>query len=409
MRFFLQFINFLKGIYFMVKEKFINAIKRFWWQILIIILILATILITSVGDKCLNSTIKAILENLNLLTAPIIGVLGLILAYPLLQRKLLDGYITKQFEDIHNRNKSIKKMCLQLSEKYPVKAISTHLTKEYLDGVVADLKVLNDLAIDSNVDTYKYSNLVYRALTLFNGRVGDKISDYYRETISSLVHMHLDEIYKFSQSLGSIPKNNATCKPILTNRLKSYVTDNKLYEVESLSGDISYNHTSAPLVLYTANNLFQIKKSDNLLFSCCYEVAPSPSPMVRLMYNNNIYIPPIIEGNTLVMDNTERLHLVGYKRSKSQKMGSADITRYYTFYYSNLTHMGFLSLMATKESIDRFNDIYIRAKILTSDVIDKYTIDGNMVIIQVKDEIVKSYFNANKKLIRDKMKQEMKA
>lgn len=86
-----------------------NWIKKYWWIVVIVVLIAYIITIGVINCKLINDATRMILDNLSLLITPLGVILGLVLGYPLLKRKLVDSYITKQFEIIHDNNRDVKK------------------------------------------------------------------------------------------------------------------------------------------------------------------------------------------------------------------------------------------------------------------------------------------------------------
>ena len=91
-------------------KKWVSKIKDYWWVILICLLIIYVVTVSILNLPCLNHYYKDTLDYLNLLVPPIGVILGLILGYPLLKRKLVDGYITRQFEIVHENNRVLKRM-----------------------------------------------------------------------------------------------------------------------------------------------------------------------------------------------------------------------------------------------------------------------------------------------------------
>lgn len=390
-----------------------NWMEKYWWIILITVLTAYIITIGIIDCKQINEVTQSILNNLELLVTPLGVILGLVLGYPLLKRKLVDGYITKQFEIIHDNNREVKKECLRLQEKYPSSYISNTLTKEYLDEAVQDMKILSQIAIDANQDAYKYSRLVYKALKEFADRCSTKIpetylSQYYNENISSFINGHLDQIYKYSQSIGYIPSPDIIKKTILVDNLKEYVTENHLYQVDNVNQSLSYKHTSALLVVFFSISTSTLSRNNGLLSKCCYEVAPSPSPFVRMMLNREIYIPPILYGGTEMGFFEKKLSLVYFIRERSTKLGSGVTTYSYVCYYANISMGAFVSgLMQEKDSLSKFSDEYIKESTLNIDDIIEYNVEGELIKIKIEEEKLFGYFRKVKGQIKSKMKDEM--
>jgi len=137
-----------------------------WWVILIYLIILFVVIVSLMNVPELNRVTTTVFNYLNQIIAPLGVIIGLSLGYPLLKHKLIDGYITKQFEITHENNRVVKRECLNLKEKYPDEYISKTLNQEYLTDILHDVKRLNELAIDANPEVYNYSYL----LSLLSGK-----------------------------------------------------------------------------------------------------------------------------------------------------------------------------------------------------------------------------------------------
>lgn len=168
----------------------LNRLSSNWWIVLICFLIIFIFVISFVNDSNLNRFTSDFLNYLNMIVAPVGIILGLVLGYPLIKKKLVESYVTKQFDIIHMNNQLVRKDCLRLKEKYPVKNISQDLTDEYISEALEDIRILNENAIDANQDAYKYSYLLYKSLL--------KFKDY---TINSIPHNYYERYY--CETLGT--------------------------------------------------------------------------------------------------------------------------------------------------------------------------------------------------------------
>lgn len=154
----------------MSKREFSFILKwcqRNWWIILLIGTVMVAILCVWLGTNSLIAKLETAGSLANTLLKPICLILGLILGYPLLKKKLVDGYITKQFEIIHDANREVRKRCLTLRDKYTPKMISNPLSYADILEAMEDMKKLNELAMDANDMAYKYSYLIYNTLVCF--------------------------------------------------------------------------------------------------------------------------------------------------------------------------------------------------------------------------------------------------
>jgi len=398
--------------YFM-RKKF-DWIIKYWWLVLIFIVILYLVVVSILNISELNRITTTFLSYFNKMIAPLGVILGLILGYPLLKRKLIDSYITKQFEIIHDNNRIVRKECLRLKEKYPVKYISQSLNQEFLVEVIDDVKKLNELAIDANPDSYKYSYLLYKSLHTFGEQTKNEIPNnfnekYYCETVSTFVFNHIEQIYRYSKSIGFLPKNSIIKeKPILSSKLNKYVIENKYYQVDGIDYSLSYKKASALLVAFFSTNINCLNTDNGLLFQSCYKPVPSPSPFARIMYNQNIYMPLVLEGEKLMNILIPKLVLVGYVRQKSTKIESGISVHYLICHYANISHGGFVKgCIKDKQSLSTYKDTYIEETVLNIADIEDFNINGEGIIVKIGEEKAMKYFNQVKKSLCNKMDKEI--
>ena len=393
-------------------RKFCNWITKYWWIILIFIVTGYIVFVSIIDIPELNRVTYTAFKYLNKIIAPLGVVIGLMLGYPLLKRRLLDSYVTKQFEIIYQNNRKVRKECLRLKDKYPVKDKSQALSSDYLLSIVNDVKRLYELAFDANPDAYKYSYLLYKSLQTFQKKVNKTIPKhfyelYYNETLSSFVNNHIERIYQYSWSIGFAPKNsNIKEDSILNNKIKKYVIENKYYHVDCIDHSFSYKIASALLVSFFSTNISCLRAQNISLFQSCYETAPSPSPFARIMYNNNIYMPLVLKGD-FGLGLIGRLELVGFKRETTTNGTSSVI--YLICHYANISCVGFVQgCIKDKESFVKYEDAYIGKNVLSADDIKEFYIDGERAIIKIEERKAMSYFSQIRNLLCKKMNKEVR-
>ena len=395
-------------------KKYLDWMINHWWVILICIVTVYIIVVSIINIPELNRVTTTSFNYFNQIIAPLGVILGIILGYPLLKRKLIDSYITKQFEIIHDNNRIVRKECLRLKQKYPVKYISQYLNQEFLAMLLEDVKKLNELAIDANPDAYKYSYLLYKALETFSEKIKSNIpyishERYFIETLSTFVHNHIDQIYLYSKSIGFIPQNsNIKEKPILVSKLKEFVTDNKYYHVEDIDHSLSNKPTSALLVTFFSTTFRSLSTQNGFLFQSCYETAPTPSPLARIMYNQSIYLPLVLEGKKIMNFVDPILVLVGYVREESLMVESGISTDYLVCHYANISNFGFVSgCIKEKQSLSTYKDTYIQETVFNPSDIEEFRINGESITIKISEEIAMKYFIQVKEALCKKMDEEI--
>ena len=135
--------------------------NNWWWSLLIVILLICIVLV--LWCPSFIEKTKTIIQLYSEFLSPTAIVLGLVLGYPLLKRKLVDGHITKQFEIINEANRKVRNEALRLKAKYPIEQDFTPISKEYLTSVYEDVCSLNELSFEANSVLYKYTELLRRA------------------------------------------------------------------------------------------------------------------------------------------------------------------------------------------------------------------------------------------------------
>lgn len=383
--------------------------KNYWWVIGGILLCIAVVSVAIINDCCLNRIINDSLNYINLLITPIGIIVGFVLGYPLLRKKLVEGYVVKQFNIMDDANRCVRKQCLDLLEKYPVRHISNSLTAEYLESLVNDIKELKDCAIDSNKNAYKYLGLFYNSLVEFQqgtkgGIPNGWMKSYYNETLSSFAHKQIQQVYDLSSSIVNIPSNDTVKKRLLNKKLDKYVRGNDIYMVEGFDLSLSHYHDSALLVLFFGNYINSLNKDNGLLFECCYKSAPTPSALARILYVGGIYLPLKIAGNTILNFATPELVLTGYKRVNSTNMSDGIKTHYLVCHYANISSFGFMSGVNEKSDIfPEFRDSYLGIEAFNINDIESFDVDGERLIIKIDERKAMECFKKVKGKLKKKM------
>lgn len=334
-----------------------------WWLLLLIL----TFLVASVA--IFTPYVKYIdlwAETLTKLLTPISILLGLILGYPLIRKKLTEQYITKQFEIMDNSNREVRNKVIKLLDKYKVEYISNKLSLEYIQEALDQITDLKHTAIDASPDVYRYVNLIHRMLA----NLAETYSRYcvtkevphrnYKEQLSTWLHNQLTEVFNYSKTIGIIPTGEILHKRRLNSFLSKYVTRNYIDEIKDVSPNIEYYHSEAMLVLYYGKTINSLSEDNFELYEAAYLAAPSPSPFARLLLNNAIYLPPILQTKEKLLLDYGKFYLVGYKRKISTNLGSGQDSIYYECCYSNTSNVSFVNCaVKTVADLEKLSDAYL--------------------------------------------------
>ena len=339
-----------------------NWFKVYWWIfILILIFLIATVAIFTPWHVYINQWA----EILTKLLTPISILMGLVLGYPLIKKKLTEKHIIKQFEIMDNANRDVRNKVIKLLDEYKVECRSNSLTLEYINEALAKITNLKYTAIDAAPDVYRYTNLIYK--TLFNlFKIYSRYQDAdalphhnYQENLSTWLHNQLNKIFDYSKTIGVIPSGEVIHKKKVNKFLSKYVTHNKVVEIKDVTPNIEYFHSEAMLVLFfgtSVNSLF----ADNIeIHKAAFEAAPSPCPFARLLLNNSIYFPLVLKSKEKLWIEYGELALIGYKKKKSTNTNS-ETKDYYECVYANISNISFVrSTINNLENLNKYIDGYI--------------------------------------------------
>lgn len=344
-------------------------------------------------------------DTLTKLLTPISILLGLILGYPLIKKKLTEQYVTKQFEIMDNSNREVRKKVITLLDRYKVEYISNRLTLEYINEALNQITDLKQTAIDASPDVYRYVNLIHRMLTSLSdiyskySKAEDLPHQNYKEQLSTWLHYHLNEVFDYSKTIGVIPSGEVLHKRRLNSFLSKFVTRNDLVEIKDVTPNIEYYHNEAMLVIYFEKSLVSLSEDNFELLEATYLAAPSPSPFARLLLNNSIYFPPVLQTKDKIIFDYGKLNLIGYKRKKSTPLGGGLETVYYECCYSNTSNISYVGcIVKTISDLEKLVDSYLDIPFF-SNGISNLSIHGETICFRIcVDEARKRFEEVHKKL-----------
>lgn len=388
---------------------FFNYLKfNWWWLILLLVVIGSTIIFFTSYTEKLVQWAKVLTDVLT----PFSILLGIILGYPLLKKKLTEQYVMKQFEIRDVANREVRHRVIDLLDKYPVKYISNRLTSDYIKEALIRITELRNMALDAHPDVYRYINLIYK--TLINL---DEIYSYYNkdttphnnyeENLARWLHDQLQEVYDYSKSIGMLPSGEAIVRPKLNKTLSPFVTNNSVAEIRDMVHTIEYLHNEAMLVLFfgTSNNSLS---GDNVeIYKAAYEAAPSPCPFARLQLNNSIYFPLSLKTKDKLWFEYGELMLIGYRKKKSTNL-NGETNSYYECIYANISNIGFVNNTIKKlEDLSEFTDGYLECDANLEDFYDFRNWGHEIIGLKISHHAAQEYFSKVKEVLYETIKKEL--
>lgn len=395
-------------------KKYNVNLKNNWWIWLICILLIYFIVVSLLSTDNINSFTTTLLGYLNSLITPLGIILGLVLGYPLLRKKLIERYVTEQLQIIHDNNRIVRKECVGLKRKYGKRRDEIDLTTEVLNEIVDDLRGLCEDSIDANQNVYKYSRLVLDCFESFAESVKDKIPNNYSEryyacTLFYLLHRHLEMIYTYASSIGYVTDNyKVERKPLIAPTLKRLVSEGEIYRVESIDDSLSHKHSSAMLVNYYGINNSCLNNNNGTLLRSCYLTAPTPSPLARILYSKELYLPLVLkkgQGNWFL---ERKLVLIGFSERTSTKIESGETSRSILCYYANITDIGFIEgTISNSNDLNAFTDDYLGVPTLDFSNVQDFAKDGENITFELDRAIAMQQFKKNKRKLKRRLKKEL--
>lgn len=390
-----------------------DYLKKYWWIFLIGLAAIAVTVVSLLPDGGTKSSVKESLEFLESFSVIIVGVLGLLWAYPWLKKKATESYVEKQVDIIFHANKNLRAECVQLLEKYPVVMRSNDLSLDDVAEALSDVQKLYSQSIDANYDAYRYSYLLYHSIKLFyasivNGIPNNFHAHYYKEDFHHFLHNHIDEILQYASNVDSIARMAMDSQKKLVKKVDKYVVGNELKVIPGMDGKVYFKVADALLVLFFCNNI-EMTEGMHLLHETCFKVAPNGASFARLMNNQRWYAPIQLKVDGGFPFENLKLDLVGYKQMVSYKLDSGDEEHYVVLYYSNISGIGFVgAFLDNKAKLVSCADSYLSSPVLLreDDILDMW-IDAERVGVKVKRRTVQAHYKSIRRELQKKMRKEL--
>ncbi len=408
--------NIYKKIIHRVQERFrslwnkISVLKAKWWEILLALLFIFT---TVIVFTPYTQILKDWADLLKTVLTPVTIILGIILGYPLLRKRLTEQHVLKQFEIMTSANRNVRHKIIELSDKYQPEKITTDLDLNYVNKVLEDVITLKQCALDATPDVYRYANLVFKTLNNLSSIYSSYSDSHYpilinKRNLQIWLLKQLREIFDFSKSIGVISSGKAVEKNVVNSSLSPFVTHNSIYEIKDIAHCIQYYHSDAMLVLFFGTTNETLTEDCIPVFKSTYDACPTPAPYARLLWLNSIYFPPQIISKESLMLLRGHFQLIGFRRKVTSSSGGVE-KRYYICIYSDVIDNGFLDYTLNAISkLSEYSDGYLETDIDIHRFDSFKQIDARTFTVQISVENAHDYFNAVKPTLEAKLLSEKK-
>lgn len=394
--------------------RFLHILSNFvrsnwWWLLLILIFVICTIIFFTPYSEKLIEWAKIFTDVLT----PFSIVLGIILGYPLLKKKIMEQYVMHQFEIRDAANREVRHKVIALLDEYPIKYISRTLKSEYIEKALSNILELRNLALDSHPDVYRYINLIYKTLKnleeTYSHYTSENFPHYnYEENLSRWLNNQLQEVFDYSKSIGTFPSGETVIKPKLNKTISPFVTNNKVTEIRDMVHTIEYKHNEAMLVLFFGVTNESLSGDNVEIYKAAYEAAPSPCPLARLLLNNSIYFPLILRSKEKFWFAYGELCLVGYRKKKSTNLNGEE-SCYYECIYANLSNVGFVNTSITcLDKLSDYDEVYLEDKVVNFENFYDFQNWGHEIIsMKISEKDAQEEFFKVKDILLEKIKKEV--
>lgn len=380
-----------------------------WWEIILILLFIISIVIVFTPYTQIIKDWADILTNV---LTPISIILGIVLGYPLLKKKLTEQHILRAFDIMDAANRSVRHKIVELQDKHKPENVESELNVDYVNEMLNDITELRQLALDATPETFRYINLIYKSLAHLAEIFPSNTTQALTLTtlrIQNWFQHQLHEAFSYSKSIGIVPTGDTINKSVVNNkRILPYISNNNIVEIKDIAHSIDYYHDDAMLVVFFSITIKNLNDSCIPLYKSIYKAAPSPAPYARLLLSEDVYIPLILlkEDSFIGLHYTAQYQLIGYKRMKRNSIKGEEYN-YYICIYSSVISSGFLNCgISDINSLTPFRDAYLNSDFDITKFNNFKNIDTKTFSLEISVEEALSYFISIKSKLEKKLKKE---
>lgn len=222
-----------------------------WWEIVLVLLFIISIVIIFTPYTQIIKDWADILTNV---LTPISIILGIILGYPLLKKKLTEQHILREFDIMDAANRSVRHKIVELQDKHKPENVESELKLDYVNEILNDITELRQFALDATPEVFRYINLIYKSLVHLSENFPSNTTQTLTLTtfrIQNWFQHQLHEAFSYSKSIGIVPTGETINKSVVNNkRILPYISNNNIVEIKDIAHSIDYYHDDAMLVVF---------------------------------------------------------------------------------------------------------------------------------------------------------------
>ncbi len=335
-------------------------------------------------------------------------LLGVILGYPAILKKLQEEHIKELIKKTQETNNQIYKRSIEIINKYSTRAYKDIvITKNDIQEIYNEIVKLNEESINASKEV---NTLTFLLKTTFQGILRyynpQTNRDIYSSEIFNFYLSILGEIVFFTTKVISLPKKASTAKIKRINRkLDKYLTQNTFRKYKYFEQGLDYSSCNAIVFSFYAS----VNSCRNHIFyRAAYNIIKNPAPIMRMLYLEKFYIPPILKKEKdLLLFKDFLLYLIGYEidNYKSEK----EEKKIVKCYYANLSDtFAWIHNIKMKDLKNNFTDNYLtdNRNSIKLKINSLRELKPECIVIELDYNFLNQLYTKNKELIKKRMIQE---
>ncbi len=343
---------------------------------------------------------------------PGVALLGILLARPLVKKKLIENHITQRIEQIHNSNSQVRSYCQKLISQYNPLIYNVQRLKH--QDIINLSKAIEEGYLISQDSSTEAATLMYylkNIIQQFERRFVfyDKRFATYTDDLLVFVLNNLQRIVIYTTQTVPVPeKVKVKSVDLIIKPLKMYVTQRKISKFKNFKIGVNYDVDSASCLIFTD----MVNKTNNpYLMECAAMVFNTNKSIAKLLFLRKIYAPLIWENNSKDIEILKRtLHLIGFEENSTTNIESGAKVESVELYYTNLKNIKHKEILTEQSFINDFKDIWLEGC--------NYAFPKPLKFINATDDMIKVEFEkknlqeayiTNKREIRKNLKVDNKA
>jgi hypothetical protein len=338
---------------------------------------------------------------------PGVALLAILLARPLIKKKLIESHITQRIEQINQSNSKVRLYCQKLVSNYTpliykaqklnhqdIKNLSTTLEEGYLISQESSTEVATLMYyLKNTIEQFERKFVFY-----------NKTFAIFTDDILAFVVNSLQRIITYSTQAVPVPDTvKVKNVDVIIEPLKQFVTHGKISKFKNFRLGVNYDVDSASCLIFTdmVNNT-----NKPYLMESAYVVTEAKRSIAKLLYLRNIYAPLIWEKNSDEISFVKRtFNLVGFEENNTTNIDSGVSFESVDLYYANLKNITYKQKLTEESFLNDFKDSWLKNDDYKFSKPLKFVyITDEMIKVEIEKKVLQDAFNSHKGKIKKNLK-----